>query len=381
MYMPEPFQLTFNADYSRLDRGALTEAFKEDFPSFTDSRIREMTRAQLISLISESSAVRASTAEQIPPPIGIPLHRTNTAKDYDLPKSLVSAQSMYYCWEDQSAVVDAAISLAKGDVSTREWNLGEDVPQGSLLLTVLGTTPPLVTALETVTTVTEEKVYVEQIAVFAEPISLYDLESLIDSGLPRSSKPLSIPTAKRVLKSLSKLINDPKPLIISAGQCGDDAGPHFNDAVHVLALLQREYNKIQECDGCGRDVEADTTVHFFRPSGENLVWDVQDHVGDAGLLCHDCHAVVHGPTKTRLRQIINPAPRCPECGEGNPKIALWGDPAIFDDDNYVTKGCALPLGPASQWVCRNCDTEYAVVANPQTLMPADMVKQILGNRS
>lgn len=367
MYMSERHQLTIHPQYSRLDRQSLIKAFGERFPSFTESRIVEMTRQQLIGLILEQDELLALGEDGGNLPEPTEPSRRNSSNRFDLPKSLEAGQSMYYCWEDKETVVDAAVSLAKGDVSTREWNLGYDVPEGSLLLTVLGTTPPLVTALESVTTVTEEKVYVEQIAVFSNPISLYDLETMIDSGLPRSSKALSLSTSKRVLKSLTKLIKNPQPLVIGAGQCDDDADIHANDAIHVLAMLQREDTDIPLCDGCGRDVDAKTSVHFFRPPGGNLSWDIQDHVDDAGLLCHNCHALMHGPTKARLHQIVS-APPCPECGEVNPRKALWGMPPGDPGDDYVVMGCVIPLGPIAEWFCRHCDTPYALVANPEEII-------------
>lgn len=380
MYMPERYQLEFHPEYSMLDRDSLMEIFTKHFPGFTDSRMRAMSRQELINLIQEQEGFVAredgngDLSEMVSPPLRY------SRKQVDLPRSLAPGQGMYYCWENADAAVEAAISLAKGDVSTREWNLGEDVPEGSLLLTVLGTTPPLVAAMETVTSVTEEKVYVDQLAVFSDPICLYDLESMIDSGLPRSSKALSLSTGKRVLKSLHKLVKEPQRLVISTGQCANGADQHSNDAVHVLAMLQRDYDDVPLCDGCGRDVGSETSVHFFHPHGGLRNWDIQDHVDEVGLLCQDCHVLVHGPTKKRLQKVLSAAPRCPECGEGNPRRALWGYPAIIDDDNYATMGCVLPIGPPSEWVCRNCETPYAVVAHPETLMPEDWVQSILENR-
>lgn len=378
--MPERYQLEFHPEYSRLDRESLMVIFTKHFPGFTDSRMRAMSRQQLISLIQEQEGfvVREESngdlSEMVSPPV------RHSRKQIDLPKSMAPGQGMYYCWEDADAAVEAAISLAKGDVSTREWNLGEDVPEGSLLLTVLGTTPPLIAAMETVTSVTEEKVYVEQLAVFSDPICLYDLESMIDSGLPRSSKALSLSTGKRVLKSLNKFVREPHPLLFSAGLCEDRTDSQSNDAVHVLAMLQRDYDDVPLCDGCGRNVGSETSVHFFHPRDGLRIWDIQDHVDETGLLCQDCHALVHGPTKKRLQKVLSAAPRCPECGEGNPRRALWGDPAIFDDDNFVIMGCVLPIGPGAEWVCRNCETPYAVVAHPETLMPEDWVQSILENK-
>lgn len=157
MYMPERYQLEFHPEYSMLDRDSLMEIFTKHFPGFTDSRMRAKSRQELISLIQEQEGFVAredgngDLSEMVSPPLRY------SRKQVDLPRSMAPGQGMYYCWENADAAVEAAISLAKGDVSTREWNLGEDVPEGSLLLTVLGTTPPLVAAMETVTSVTEEK--------------------------------------------------------------------------------------------------------------------------------------------------------------------------------------------------------------------------------
>lgn len=381
MYMPERFQLAFDPKYSRLDRRALIEVFRDHFPGFTESRLQTMKRQQIISLILEQEGFSVPEDDGGAFTDAVPIHRLHSAADYDLPKSLAPAQSMYYCWEDKNSTIGAAVSLAKGDVGTREWNLGEDVLPGSLLLTVLNTTPPLVSALETVTHVDEEKVGVDQLAVFSDPISLYELESMIDSGLPRSSKALSISIAKRVLKSLIKLTKEPRPVIVSAGRCNPESVFDANDAVHVLTLLQREYDDVPLCDGCGRDVDTETNVHFFRPDGENLTWDIQDHVNDVGLLCSQCHDLVHGPTKTRLRQALSVTPPCPECGAGNPRKALWGMPSSAPDDDEVAMGCVMPLGPMTQWICRHCDTPYAVVAHPEKLMPEDIVNSILEQRN
>ncbi len=381
MYMPERFQLVFDPEYSRLDRRALIEVFHERFPGFPESRLQTMARQQIISLILEQEGFSAPETDGGDLSAAVPIHRLHSAKDYDLPKSLAPAQSMYYCWEDEISTIGAAVSLAKGDVSTREWNLGEDVLPGSLLLTVLNTTPPLVSALETVTHVDEEKVWVDQLAVFSDPISLYELESMIDSGLPRSSKALSISTAKRVLKSLIKLTKVPRPMVVSAGRCDPDSVVDANDAVHVLALLQRDYDDVTLCDGCGRDVDAKTSIHFFRPPGENLNWDIQDHVDAAGLLCGQCHDLVHGPSKTRLRQILAVAPPCPECGEGNPRKALWGMPSSAPGDDEVAMGCVMPVGPMTEWICRHCDTPYAVVAHPEKFMSEERVNSILEQRN
>ena len=31
-----------------------------------------------------------------------------------------------------------------------------------------------------------------------------------------------------------------------------------------------------------------------------------------------------------------------------------------DDDEYVTAGCMMPVGPPAQWQCRACETQYLV---------------------
>lgn len=370
MNMHEQFQSEFHPEYSRMDRPSLRKIFSEHFPDFPESGIKKMPRHQLIALIAEqeNSPESAPYIDQYSMNRELPLRR-RSQWNYDLPKTMVPGQSMYYCWEAKEQALEAAVAIAKEEFETLTWNVGEDVTVDDLLLTVLATTPPLVTALETVTAVTDDKVYVEPIAVFSDPISLYDLETMIDSGLPRSSKALNLSTGKKVIKALNKLIKKAIPVVISAGQCSDSSIPHANDAVHVLSILQRDFEDSLLCDGCGRIVDANAEVHFFRPQGPDLNWDIQDHVDDVGLLCRDCHLLVHGPTKSHLRKVFDVAPPCPECRAGNPRKAIWGEPAIFDEDKYITMGCVLPPGPLTEWVCRKCNTPYAVVAHPEMLFP------------
>lgn len=381
MHTHERFQAEFHPEYSRMSRQDLTKIFSERFPYIPESEIQETQRHQLVALImeQEDSPDSEQDAEIYSVLMGL-AHQRRSRWYYELPKTLASGQSLYYCWEEKDQSLEAASAIAKDELEAQKWNIGEDVSEDDLLLTVLDVTPPLVTALEKISAVAEDQVFVESIAVFSNPISLYDLETMIDSGLPRSSKALSHSTGRKVIKALNKFIKDPIPVFISAGQCSNGSDPHINDAVHVLAILQRDVDDIPLCDGCGKDVDAKTEVHFFRPQGSNLNWEIQDHVDDVGLLCQDCHTVVHGPTKSRLRKSVATAPKCPQCGAGNPREALWGMPMFHDDDNYVIMGCVIPDEPMTEWVCRECDTPYAVVANPETYMPREMIESILQHR-
>lgn len=370
MNMHERFQSEFHPEYSRMDRPSLSKIFSEHFPDFPESGINKMPRHQLIALIAELENSPESTPyiDQYSMNRELSLRR-QSQWNYELPKTMAPGQSMYYCWESKERAIEAATSIANDELNALEWSVGEALSSGDLLLTVLNTAPPLVTALETITTVTADQVNVERIAVFSDPISLYDLETMIDSGLPRSSKTLSLSTGKKVMRALNKFIKAPIPMVISAGQCSDGSAPRANDTVIVLSILQRDLKDGLQCDGCSRTVDANAEVHFFRPPGPDLNWDIQDHIDDVGLLCRDCHLVVHGPTKSHLRKVFDLAPPCPECRAGNPRKAIWGEPAVFDEDKFVTMGCMLPSGPLTEWVCRECNAPYAVVAHPEMLIP------------
>ncbi|GAA1491473.1 hypothetical protein [Brachybacterium sacelli] len=37
------------------------------------------------------------------------------------------------------------------------------------------------------------------------------------------------------------------------------------------------------------------------------------------------------------------------------------DPDIFESDDFVIGGCVLPGGPAPEYQCRACETDFSVV--------------------
>jgi hypothetical protein len=270
--------------------------------------------------------------------------------------------------------LEAAKSLVT-DVETYPWTLVEGIREGDLILTVLGTVLPLVVAFEIAEAVTEEAVPVKPLAIFSNPISVEKIEEMLDISLPRSSEKLDDSTADKVLSTIAELISDPQPIFITAGVCSPSG---FEDAeememIAVISLLQQGDEGFLACDACARENPDPQnprrfrlTPHVFRPAMEDVLLEIQDHVDDTALLCSDCHAIAHRPTLKQLRE-FTAAPPCPGCGERNPRSFSRGIPTDPLDDNHVVAGCDIPPGILPKWICRDCDTSYAVVDFPEGL--------------
>lgn len=337
------------ADYRSFDRSQLIARYCQLTSSTDMSWSSEMSRQELIDEI-----MRFEANEQryfiLPPPA---VRRTSGSFDFDLPFTLDDGQSIYLSWE--SDPVEAAWFLDEDKMDQRKWNIKEDLPSGTKILTVLATTPPLVACLETVKSLEGREIDVNRDGLFTVPISLNDVEELAGLRLPRASRWIEPSDGNSVLEALGSLLETPRPLMLAAGTCRMGSETEATTAIHTLALIQREDDKTRMCDGCQREVAA-TSAHFFRDQQTDATWDIQDHVDDVGLLCATCHQLLHAPT---LKQFQSALIACPQCGARNPKKYIWGMPAFPpDEDEYVVGGCCLPNEGMPEYSCRECGTSF-----------------------
>lgn len=339
-------------DYRSFDRTQLISRYGQLTSPEQAWACMDMTRQELIDMIHQHEPFKEQPRPHFPP--NALLNRQRNEIGAEMPFTLGSEKKLYFCWEPDA--IGAAAYLDVSRMDQRVWNIGEEISAGTMVLTVLATTPPLVMALETVNSLEGRTYDVRREATFAQPISLLDLEQLCDSGLPRSSQALNPQLAERVLKALTGLVENPRPLYLDAGACRVDSESEATASVHALALAQRHDSETDYCDGCQTNIKGRSTVHFFRDRHVDLHWDIQDHVDDAALLCADCHRLMHAPTLKHLQRMLV---ACPGCGARNPKEYFWGMPAFPpDEEEYVVGGCAIPNPPVPRYSCRNCELSF-----------------------
>ncbi|WP_313811399.1 hypothetical protein [Glutamicibacter sp.] len=334
-------------DYRSFDRSQLIARFCQLTSSQDKSWGSSLSRKELIEQIKQLEAQEQHFGSQLP----LAVHRTLSASDFELPFEISEGQRIYFSWE--SDPIEAAWFLDEGKMGQRKWNIKTILPAGTKILTVLATTPPMVACLESVNSHENREIDVARDVLFTVPISLNDVEELTGAHLPRASQWLKPADGISILDALGTLLQDPRPLMLTAGTCRMDSETEATTAIHTLALIQRKDYETRMCDGCQREVDA-TSVHFFRDQQADSTWDIQEHVDDIGLLCNDCHQLLHAPT---LKQFQGTLIACPQCGARNPKKYIWGMPAFPpDEDEYVIGGCCIPDEGMPEYSCRECET-------------------------
>lgn len=338
--------------FDRMDRKHLISYFQRLFPDVEEDSIRDMKRSDLIdALLDFEDEVWHSTLES---PEDYPLRRpddscsTNELTKYD-------GKQIYWCWEKEPH--ESSLSLAT-NIESYEWSFRNQVKQGTLILTAINTSPPLIVSLELVEKVTDKATIVERLATFSNPISVLEVEQRLSSTLPRRSQKLCESIAGQILHTISGLVNDPAPIFLTAAECKPGLSSSSHEALFAVALLQGRFVAQVSCVVCGRYDPPALEAHLSRPSIDTLLLEIQDHVDDVVLLCADCHVMAHAPSLEKVRDFSKPA--CPECGERNPRWILWGDPSIEPRDDVVFAGCVLPPGPLPRWECRKCEVQYMV---------------------
>ncbi|MFI8413843.1 hypothetical protein ACIGB6_15415 [Paeniglutamicibacter gangotriensis] len=356
--------------YDRMDRKELLNHYDKIYPVNFPEDFALLSRGQIIDSILGAEV--EAWHETFDEPEEYPLRRLEEKWGPATTLTREKGQRLYWSWAGDS--LEAAKSLVT-DVETYPWTLVEGIREGDLILTVLDTVSPLVVAFEVAGSVTEEAVPVERLATFSNPISVTKIEEKLDISLPRSSEKLDAFTADKVLSTIAELIKDPQPIFITAGACSPSGIEDEKEMqmIGAISLLQQGEVDSLSCDACGRQnpspqdpYQFRLIPHVFRPVMEDVLLDIQDHVDDTALLCTDCHTIAHQPTLKQLRD-FTAAPPCPGCGERNPKSFIWGMPAGPPSDNHVVAGCDIPPGILPEWMCRDCDTRYGVVAFPEDL--------------
>lgn len=342
--------------YDRLDRKELFEYAKKVLGIIDREELGLYSRRELIDLILDAETeARQNTFDD---PEEYPLRRLEEKWGPATTLTRKKGQSLYWCWEEDP--LSSAKSLVTS-VTNYDWNLVEGIREGDLVLTVVDSTPPLIVVFEVTDSVHDGKIYVDRLATFSNPISLLEIEERLESTLPRMSQKLDAATADKVLTIISDLVDNPRPIFITAGKCMADDDYAAHETLAVISLLQQGEVEEISCDACGRIDPSSLEPHLFRPKMENVRLEVQDHVDDMALLCLDCHKLAHRPSLQDLREFAA-APACPDCGERNPQSFIWGMPAGPPSENQVIAGCDIPSGILPEWLCRECETSYTVVA-------------------
>lgn len=341
--------------FDRMDRKGLVGYFQRFFPNVGTDSLSRMTRNDLIdALLDLEDKAGHSTLER---PEEYPLRRPDGPSSAEALMEHEGKQ-IYWCWEKKPH--EAALSLAT-NIESYEWNLRKQVEPGTLILTAINTSPPLIVSLEIVEAVTDKATVVERVATFANPISVLQLEQRLSSTLPRRSQQLKESISDRILQAISELNMDPAPIFLTSEQCSPGLSIPSHEALFAVALLQRDYNAQTPCGVCGRYDPPVLEAHLSRPGNDRLLLEIQDHVDDVVLLCAECHVMTHTPSLEDVRNFSRPG--CPECGERNPRQIIWGDPIIEPSDDVILMGCLLPPGPLPHWECRNCEAQYKVEVN------------------
>lgn len=338
--------------FDRMDRKHLISYFQRLFPDVEEDSIRDMKRSDLIdALLDFEDEVWHSTLES---PEDYPLRRPDgSSSAQELMEH--DGRQIYWCWEKKPHV--SALSLVT-NIESYEWNLRKQVEQGTLILTAINTSPPLIVSLEIVEAVTDKATIVERVATFSNPISVLEVEQRLSSTLPRRSQRLKESIADQILHTISELVNDPAPIFLTAAECMPELSSPSHEALFAVALLQESHGTQISCGACGRYDPPVLEAHLSRPGTDTLLLEIQDHVDDVVLLCADCHVMAHSPSLEEVRNFSKPA--CPECGERNPRWILWGEPSIEPRDDVVFAGCCLPPGPLPRWECRKCEAQYMI---------------------
>lgn len=343
--------------YDHLDRSALVEMYKVSMGEYTDD-VDYLTRTELIDALISSTVEAEYHAEELGE--DYPMRRPSQPQDLSILREIrrTDGHHVYWCWmEDWEAAVKSLV----GDLSEVAWDLPAGVRAGDVIVTAVNSEPPLVNCMEQVSRVDGGTVFVEPRWTIDQPAPVHHLERRVGAKLPHATTVLKDETGDALLDQLVDMLERPEPTFVVAGDCVPDGRRKAGSAVHSLRILQDE---ALECAACGAD-DGNLELHYFRPRHFDLQLEVQDQLDDAAQLCSDCHRMCHSPSLKRLRDFVRPMPlKCPECGAGNPREHVWGmpaDPDIFESGDFVIGGCVLPGGPAPEYQCRACETDFSVV--------------------
>lgn len=342
----------YDPAYDRMDRLQLITKFRMVFPDVDDDSLSHMTRSRLIdALLDYESDARHSAHAN---PENYPLRRPF---EYGRPENLAEhqGQKIFWCWEKDP---QASVVSLMTNIDNYAWNLNKPVEEGSLILTAINTTPPLIVSVELVDSVAEKETLVERVATFSNPISVLEVEQRLEMKLPRRSQHLTEPINDKVLGILSELMVKPAPIFVTNEPCAPGLSSPVHEAIFAVALLQNEHGEELICSVCERYTPPSLEAHLSRPGNDELSLEIQDQVDDVEILCSDCHEMVHQPSMQKVRAYAKPS--CPECGERNPRLLLWGMPAGIPGDDVIVMGCVMPSGPVPEWECRGCETQYLV---------------------
>ena len=273
-------------------------------------------------------------------------------------------QRVFLSWEKDP--FSAATALVT-DSEEHIWNIPDGIRADDVILTVLGTKIPLVVRLEVVNDVEDRLLGTEKIALFSNPIALSHLEEHTGLSIAPRAQELASDDADKILAALIELTEAPRPIFLRAGDCTIDQTEGTGILLAVISLLQRDVYEDLHCGACDRPDPESLHPHIFRPNPERLELEIQDHVDDTTLLCHDCHVVLHRPTLQQFKGVVA-SPPCPHCGARNPRTILWGEPAGIPDDDHVAYGCLMPFEPPPQWECRKCQKSFSAISDPQAFM-------------
>lgn len=252
----------------------------------------------------------------------------------------------------------AVVSLAR-NLDAYHWKLPSGIQRGDTLVTILDCKPPIVSCIEKVLAVGDNTVEVEPRFDFPCPIIATDLErnSQLRLGSPHSKwEGREASKILDVLQGLSQVL--PASAMSRADCSSADAAEEWSAVIVTKVLQLAAAHGDVTCSACG-DQSAEFEGHFFETFAEGRRQSLQELAEAVELLCADCHARCHITSLKSLRAATRPS--CPTCRASNPRIYLWGIPAVPVDEEEVMAGCVLPEGPVPQFLCRSCSTSYAVL--------------------
>jgi hypothetical protein len=301
------------------------------------------------------------------PPAAAPASDVPLADDVEpLPGWLTidrsSRRRVHLCWASnwRGALAD----LLSDEGSTR-WDLAFSTNPGDVVLTVLGTAPPLVVFSELVgESETDEDgndlLVAEDVYPFEDPI-VWDEAHVGPAGRQRRSGSLVPTQALQVLEALAREYEAGGDWGFELGACGLDA--EVSSAFHVLRLWrealygEREALGDVPCVGCGNRVDVrDVVVHrtsTARATELPQPWRVLE---ETELVCESCHRKIHVSAAAHAAA----GSPCPSCGAtGQALEILFGMPPgpESQEPDVVYWGCIVDRS-VPRWSCGACGTTY-----------------------
>ena len=345
--------------YEALDRMKLLELVGQAGFDETDM-IFDLTRTELIDALIDTQveAEAFATEAEEDYPLRRPVRTT-------LPDWLVSSldHRVHLRWEDTATGhVEAVLD------DHPKWAVPAGLGDGDLVVTVMGSDAPIVSAVEQVREEHDGTWSVTDQLLVAQPVLWYTLWRYaydLRAPGPRSAR-LSLRKGRRLLEALTEEIANPTPQFVVAGDCA--SGAEALSPVTTLARLQAHERTRSEgvCEACETPMAwSGLEGHFDRPACRALLLEVQDHVDDAALVCGPCHALLHPHPVAALRRALRPA--CPSCGARDARSIRWGlraDGSVLDDDDIAWGGCVIDSRTPVQWRCNACHTAYLTTPTP-----------------